>query len=172
VSDMGQQVRFFMDSGDEKRFVEFLRGTGDVIILPYHSPTKNPIGLKNLPNPSSDDFPYHVWLFNRSVSSNLVMEYIPTLNCYMVDQSVSSVVEFSRTVQRENMMRPGRLWAEFKYLDSKGNWAFKEDEFKKWYESLVKWIRKNHSREIDPDFYSGPGAVELIKKNRLEIRFS
>lgn len=160
-----------MDREDERDFVEYVRSTGDIRMLPYHSPTLKPQGLEELPAPSSDGFPFHLWFFNRDISSRLVLEYIPEQECYMVEEFASSVVEFRRTVCKKGTMHPGRLWAEFKFTDKQGNWVLKEPEFKKWYESMAKWIRKNFSREIDPDFYFGPGALRKLKGGQVEVRY-
>jgi hypothetical protein len=168
---MGRQVRFFMDRNDEKRFVEFVRSSRDVVILPYDSPDPRFPPLNDLPDYSSDNFSFMLWLFNPRVSSRLETDYVPEQHHYTIDRDTSSVVEFSRTIREGNIVRPGRLWAEFKYLDPDRKWALKEPEFKKWYESLAKWIRKNYSREIDPDFYFGPGALKLVKEGGVEVRY-
>jgi len=168
---MGRQVRFYMDEEDERRFLEFLWTTGDVVVLPYSSRQAKFPELTELPGFSSEQFDFFLWLFNRNVSSKLVTEYVPQQEYFVIDREKSSVVEFSRTILDQNIIRPGRLWVEFKYLDPEGNWESKEPGFKKWYEIVAKWIRKNYSHEIDPDFYFGPGALELVRKGEVEVRF-
>ena len=168
---MGRQVRFIMDEEDERTFLDFVKTTGDVIVLPSSSPQAEYSALTELPGFSSEQFDFFLWLFNRSVSSRLVTEYVPQQGYFVIDRQESSVVEFSRTIIDQGVIRSGRLWAEFKYLDSEGNWAFTEPEFKKWYEVLAKWIRKHYTREIDLDLYVSPGALGLVKKGKLKVEY-
>jgi hypothetical protein len=167
---MGRQVRFFMDTRDERQFMEFVRTTGDVIILPYWSREASPSPVGELPDPLSEQFEAFLWLFNRSVSSALETSFVQEQNRFTINRDKSSVIEFSRTIHDNHILRPGRLWVEFKYVGVDGDWVSKEPEFRQWYEQLVKWIRKHYSRQIDPDFYFGPGATELVRSGEVEVR--
>ena len=166
---MGRQVEFYMWGQDEREFIDFVKSTGEVIILPYTSPKADMPALAELP-PASDEF--MLWLFNRNVSSRLLTRFVQQQDYNVVDRDLSSVVEFSRTVLSEGVLVPGRLWAIFNYVTPDMQWAYKEPEFKKWYERLARWIRKNYSR--DPDlghgFYFGPEARELARTGKVKLR--
>lgn len=169
---MGRQIRFFMDGGDEKTFIDFARTTGEVLMLVDPSPKADFNPVSELPNVSVTKFWTRVWLFNKSVSSNLVPVFVPNQRYYMIDCLRSSVVEFRRTTRSDDAMRPGRLWMEYKYANPDGrNWIPKEPEFKAWYDTLARWIRKNYSREIDPDFYVGAGALKLIQERKVHVKY-
>lgn len=166
---MGRQIRFFMDNGDEERFLDFVKTTGDVVVLPLHSSVANPESVPALPDISAP-FGYFVWLYNRSVPGNLETTYVPAQKYYTVDEEKSPVIEFSRSIREGRIIRPGRLWVELKYIDDDGDWKFKEPEFKEWYEQLAKWIRKHYSHEINPDFYFGPGAAKIVRSGEVEVK--
>jgi hypothetical protein len=168
---MGRQLEFFMNSEDEKEFLEFVKRSGDVEILPHHIYSLESAGVTRLPEPVAENFNYALYLFNRSASSRLITRYVDSLDCYIVDDSVSSVIEFTRTIREGSTIRPGRIYAQFKYVDADGNWASKEPEFQKWYETLARWIRKNYSREIDPTYYFGRGALKMVKHGEVEVRY-
>ena len=169
---MGRQIEFFMDSHDEEEFMRFVRSTGDIVVLPPYIKNPHNPGVTALPQPASKNFNYAMHLFNRSVSSRLFFMYSDKMACHIVDGIDSSVVEFKRTIAWDKKMRVGRLYAEFKYVDSGGKWASKEPEFQKWYELLARWIRRNYSREIDPDYYFGPGALSAVKSQKMEVIYS
>ena len=168
---MGRQIEFLMDPADEEVFIGYARGTGDVMVVPHRLKDLKHLGISDLPDPVTENFNYALHLFNRSISDRLITRYVEEQNCYMVDDSVSSIVEFSRTIREGKTIRPGRLYAEFKYVDSEGKWAPKEPEFQKWYETLARWIRKNYSRDIDPHYYFGPGALKLVKSREVEVSY-
>jgi len=169
---MGAQVRFFMDKDDELQFEEFAKNTGDVVFFVDPSPTPDFEPIAAFPEPRSVRFWSRIWLFNRALPGRLLTRFVPDLSYYTIDGLMSSVVEFDRTVRDGGLLRPGRLWAEFRYANETATeWISKEPEFKKWYETLARRIRRDYSREIDTDFYTGPGALRLIKEGKVEVKY-
>jgi hypothetical protein len=169
---MGAQVRFFMDKDDEAQFAEFVKKTGEVLFFVDPSPTSDFKPVAVLPEPHSVRFWSRVWLLNRTVSTKLLTKFVPRLEYYTIDGLRASVIEFDRTIRDGDILRPGRLWAEFRCANETATgWTPKEPEFRKWYESLARWIRKNYSREIDPDYYVGPSALRLIKEGNVQIKY-
>ena len=161
---MGRQVNFYMNQEDENEFLEFVKGTGKVDILPYKSQTSTFEPLEKLPDPFSEKFSGGLWLFNRGVSSNLLVEFVPTQGYYSINPLQSSVIEFTRSGVKEKYLRRGRLWAEFTYLDKERMILLpKEPEFGKWYDAIAKWVRGKYDR-LERLIYAGPGAQKLLKE--------
>jgi hypothetical protein len=167
---VGKQIRFFMTREDEGVFIGFVRSTGNIAILPYTSPSPSFPPVGKLPEPSSTKFWADFWLHNRDTSPEPATDFLSQQGYYVIDESRSEVIEFSRTVQEGSVLRPGRLWVEFKFLDETGIKLLpKGAEFKNWYESLARWIRRNYSREVDPDYYVAPDALRLIKEDKVRL---
>jgi hypothetical protein len=65
------------------------------------------------------------------------------------------------------MMLAGRIQADMNYLDSdKQDLVPKPVEFRNWFESMQKWIRKNF-KHLTLLTYVGPGAEEFRKQGGL-----
>ncbi len=161
---MGRQVNFFMAKEDEEKFLGFIKRTGNVLLLPPVSPTENFQQVDQLPEPFSVDVWRQFWLWNRSIVSSFQSEYIAEKGYYAINGLVSSLVEFSRSYVKDNTMYPGRIWAEFTIVDGETrDLGQKEREFRKWYETLAKWIRKDfyHTGWM---IFAGPGALKFQRE--------
>lgn len=133
-----------MTREDEQEFLNFVKATGNVEVLPHQSKTSNFEPVDEMPEVDSEATRLF-WLFNRSVSSNLVVDYDDDNGIYVIDGFRSSTVEFARCFTRDNRMNAGWLWVEFTIVDSDTiDLGQKEREFKHWYESLANWIRKKY----------------------------
>jgi len=153
-----------MTREDEEKFLEFVRSSGDVVVLPYASPTQDFKPLQNLSDSPVPKFSGAYWLFNRSVSKNLSVRFVSTQGYYTIDDDRSSVVQFMRSGLRDKSIYKGRIWAELKYLDRENMVLLpKEAEFSAWYDAVAKWIRKNYKR-LEHLIYAGPGALKLIEE--------
>ncbi len=158
---MGRQVNFFMAKEDEDRFLSFVKQTGDVVLLPPVSATSDFQPVEELPEPLSRDMWRQFWLWNRSITSNFQSEYVPEKGYFAINGLLSSVVEFSRSYVKDNTMYPGRIWAEFTIIDSEAeDLGQKDREFRKWYETLAKWIRREfyHTGWM---IFAGQGALKF-----------
>ena len=161
---MGRQVNFYMTREDEEKFLRHVRSSGDVAVLPYASPTQDFKPLLDLSDSPIQKFSGTYWLFNRSVSNNLVVTFVSAQGYYTVDDDRSSVVQFIRSSLRNGSIHRGRIWAEFKYLDrDKMALLPKEGEFREWYYTIAKWIRRNY-KLLERLTYAGPGALKRIEE--------
>src|SRR5438128_385393 len=80
---------------------------------------------------------------------------------YLIDAFESPVVEFQRSWTVSQMMLAGGIRADMNYLDSeKQDLAPKPAEFRKWFESIQNWIRKNFFH-LTLLTYVGPGAEKF-----------
>jgi hypothetical protein len=164
---VGKQVGFYMSLEDEAEFVRFVKSTGDVSVLPARSPSPQFQDVEVLPEPLKSDHWYVFYLFNRDVSSRLVIQPIPQHGQYDVNSSVSSVIEFLRTRPEGNRMHPGRIWADFRYFDeNRMTFVMKEPAFAKWYERIARWIRRNFEY-LEPHGYVGPTARKRISNGMV-----
>jgi len=151
-----------MTTEDEQEFMEFLRSTGDIVVLPLYSVHKDFQPVEALPDPYSGKSWSQFWLFNRSVSKNLRIDLFSQQRHYAIDTLASSVIEFSRSSVKDRMMGRGRIWADFTYFDSeKKVILLKEPAFKEWYETIARWIRKRY-KHVDWLIYAGPGTQKFL----------
>ena len=158
---LGRQVTFFMAKEDEESFLSFVRGTGNVVLIPNTSSTDNFQPVDTLPEPFSSDQWRQFWLWNRSVAENYQTEYVPEKEHYAINGLLSSLIEFSRSYVKDNTMYPGRIWAEFTVVDEDaGDLGQKSREFRNWYEEIAKWIRREfmHTGWM---MFAGRGALRF-----------
>ena len=130
--------------------------------------------MTKLPHPTSGKYADSFWFFNNKISPNYITKYIPIQGYYLMDEFQSEVIEFSRSYLMNNIFHRGRIWAEFRYIDPKTNsWVNKNPDFKKWFENISKWIKKNYFK-LDPMIYIGPGAKKYLEGKRYsnEMGFS
>jgi len=99
-----------------------------------------------------DDGNMEFFLLNRGVSSNLVTRYVTQQGYFVLDFLQSSVIEFSGSLLRDNTIFPGRIWADFVFLNKERTILLpKEPEFSKWYDTIAGWIKKHSERVVWTD---------------------
>jgi hypothetical protein len=156
-----------MSRGDEDEFLDFLRSTGNVIILPTTSSTSEFAQLYALPEASQTEATRRFWLQNTTINLPLVTVLSEQGGYYLIDGFQSPVVEFLRSFTISGMILPGRLQADMTYFDSdKQDLAPKPREFRRWYESIESWIRKRYKR-LTILTYVGPGAEKFRAEGGL-----
>ncbi len=134
-----------MSKEDEEAFLQYLRSSGPLVILPSTSPSSDFARVSVLPEPSEDEDTRKFWLQNITV----------------IDGFQSPVVEFQRSWMVSHMMLAGGIRADMNYLDSdKGDLVRKPVEFRNWFESIQNWIRKNFFH-LTLLTYVGPGAEKF-----------
>ncbi len=84
-----------MTRQDEERFIEFVKGTGNISVLPYESPTAEFSNVKTLAEPFSVPSWSFLWLYNRDIKPEPITEYVPQQKYYEVERFRSPVIEFS-----------------------------------------------------------------------------
>jgi hypothetical protein len=139
-----KQLILYMSKDDEESFLQFLRSTGDLVILPSTSSTSDFAPISTLPEPTEDETTRKFWLQNRTVSLPIVTEYAAENNGYVIDGFQSPVVEFLRSWMVSQVMLAGGIRADMNYLDNeKHDLVQKPAEFRNWFDSMQNWIRKN-----------------------------
>lgn len=165
---MGKQVNYYMGEEDETEFARFVFGLADTVILGTPSEEATPPVFHSLP---PDDAPIiyldQVFLWRAGYplfTDYMVMRGGPLKGqgVYFIEESRSSVIEFSRSVllPEENLLTRGRIWADMHRLEG-DHFVYKGEEFEKWYDSIAAWIRRRYRKlGTKPYFYIGPQAYE------------
>ena len=150
-----------MSKEDEESFLQYLRSSGDLVILPTTSPSSDFAPIAFLPEPTEDEATRKFWLQNSAVGLPVVTEYVPEKSWYVIDGFQSPIVEFQRSWMVSHMMLAGGIRADMNYLDSdKGDLVRKPVEFRNWFESIQNWIRKKFFH-LTLLTYVGPGAEKF-----------
>jgi hypothetical protein len=165
-----------MSKEDERQFVEFVKSTGDVILLPNISSKKKFDPVEILPAPFSGKWWDYFSFFNQDISDNLRASYIKQQRYWSLDRSNSSLIEFFRSSVEHQLyynrpLRDGRIWAEFTICEEElPDMVPKEPEFEKWYEKIARWIKRRYKCNEYYD-YIGPGAqkLDLDKLSKIEL---
>lgn len=162
---MGRQVNFYMSETDEVEFIEYVRKTGKIEILPSRmsSPSER---LDALPKPDPSIAFCRVFLYNSEIQGKLAIEFIEQRKEYYVEPSKSPVIEFCLSTRSRNILREGRIWAELLIFDPEmGTFVLKSPEFKRWYERIAGWLRRKYKRV--GSFYAGPGALKFREEGGI-----
>ena len=158
---MGRQTRFHMLPEDCRRFVLFLQERDPVIVTEWHS-SKLP-EIQEVTRPWERGGHYCLW--NQAILPALTRK--STGKYFNIDFFSSPVIEFTyespvlESWNGQPALTQGRIWASFE-TESKA--------FEKWYNAVVRWIRKNFIRDLavghDRDSI-GPAAYEWFKAGGL-----
>jgi hypothetical protein len=150
-----------MSKEDEEAFLQYLRSSGDLVILRATSPSSDFAPIASLPEPTEDEATRKFWLQKSAVSLPVVTEYVPENSCYVIDGFQSPVVEFHRSWMVSHMLLPGGIRADMNYLDnSKQDLVRKPAEFRNWFDSMQSWVRRNF-KHLTLLTYVGPGAEKF-----------
>jgi hypothetical protein len=150
-----------MSKEDEDAFLQHLRSSGDMVILPTTSPSSDFAPIAFLPEPTEDETTRKFWLQNSAVSLPVVTEYVSEKSWYVIDGFQSPVVEFHRSWMVSHMMLAGGIRADMNYLDNdKRDLVRKPVEFRSWFDSMQSWVRGNF-KHLTLLTYVGPGAEKF-----------
>jgi hypothetical protein len=168
---MGQQVNFFCYGSDERNLLEALRKrSADLCFLRYTSPSEAFEPMKELPAMDEPAW-FHVWLWDRSICTPPVTQWVDKQGYYTIDPSASEVIEFLRPYEREGRLLRGRLWAEISgwRMSAPTERVEKSAAFRKWFNSLTGWIKRHYTRTAGGD-YLGPGAAEFYRRGGVLVQ--
>ncbi len=176
---MGRQVNFLMTDKDEEAFVDFVRGTGDVLFLPSYPRSADPELMPLPPEPGSVEHWESVSIVNRSVPWRMSIRPVKLGGSfppgyYVVSPFKSNVIAWSRDFSRappsppeiydvsklRDTVRCGRVWVDGPIFHS-------QPEFGRWYGQIARWLKKNYVK-IDQVVRAGPSALALWKESSRE----
>ena len=165
VVTMGRQINFYMLPEDEEEFISYALQRKGVVMIADPFESKSPNIISRLPEPFSKPFWHSVYFWNKNINGKLETKYIEKQGYFLIDSLMSSVIEFSRSFTRDNILVRGRIWAQLKYwkgheIVSKGK------DFENWFNAIARWIRK-HYQKISESEYIGPHALEWKKRGGM-----
>ena len=153
---MGRQIHFYMLPEDRIAFLNFVQEHDPVVVTlrSADSAEIQPVADLDIAGPHT------LSLWNRGILPQLKRKWIPEPGYYRVDESGTPTLEFTSsfnaTWEGKPALGQGRLYGIF---------DGKPPEFEKWYETLVRWIRKNYRRSpASMGGYVGPAAYEFYNK--------
>jgi hypothetical protein len=155
---MGRQIHFYMLPGDRDAFIRFVQK--DELVAVISEGSDSPI-VRPLEQGDVRDHK-NVYFWNRRFLPRFQRKWIPGPRYYTVNELDLPVLEFIGSTLTTWEDRPalvqGRLYGIF------DAYLAKPPEFEKWYERLVRWIRRNYRRNpTSMGGYVGPAALELFE---------
>ena len=159
---MGKQITFYMDARDEAEFVQYLRTTGDVAIVPQTSREELKEEFRDFNEATGRPLGENCRLWNRSISPRPMVKHVPQQGYYWLDSLQSEVVDVWRSKVTAQGLSMGRLWMENKILGAGGQMQSKGSEFVAWFSALTRWIKEHAVRVVD-GAHVLPGANELTR---------
>jgi hypothetical protein len=153
---MGRQIQFHMLPEDARALLQFVHEHDPVIVTLRDS---NLPEIKTVAGPSSETRTMTLW--NQALLSTLARKHIvyPGREYYGIENSTPTL-EFSPSRRCEWNERPalllGRIYGSFETSVA---------GYEKWYNSLVRWVRKNFVKSPLPlTGRVGPAAYEWYRK--------
>jgi hypothetical protein len=143
---------------DRDAFLYYVQSRDPVVIAVRDSDSAEVLPVTDLDAVSGKT----LCLWNRRFLPHLMREWIPDPRYYRVNQLNTATLEFTPSFNATWEGKPGlgqgRLFGNFEpYLG-------KPEDFEKWYEALVRWIRKNyHKNPRGTSGYVGPAAYAFYR---------
>jgi hypothetical protein len=156
---MGRQIHFYMLPEDRSAFIRLVQERDPVVVTLRDSDSSRVRPLANL----SVGDKKTLCLWNRAFLPHLERKWIPDPAYFTVDGLHTPTLEFNFsfkvTWEGKPALGQGRLFGDF------DSYLGKPPEFEKWYETLVRWIRKNYRRSpTTMGGYLGPAADEFYNE--------
>jgi hypothetical protein len=155
---MGRQIQFYMLPEDRSEFLHMVQEQDSVAVILRDSDSS---GIESVSEDVGADKTLCLW--NRKLLPNLERKWVPEPGYYRVDTLHAPILEFTSSFTAKWEGKPalgqGRLFGNFEpHLG-------KPDDFAKWYESLVHWIRKHYRKNpASTGGYVGPAAYNFYEK--------
>ncbi len=154
---MGRQIHFYMLPEDQREFLRIVQDhdSTTVILRDSDSPQVDAIS-----EDVGSDKTLCFW--NRKLLPNLERKWIQEPGYYRVDTLYTPILEFTSsftaTWEGKPALGQGRLFGNFEpHLD-------KPEDFRKWYDALVHWIRQHYRKNpASTGGYVGPAAYKFYE---------
>ena len=163
---MPKQLLVYMTRKDESDFLDYLQTRGDTVVLPSRSSAAIFTPIATLPD-SQDLANRRFWLQNATTQLPLATEFVEEGEYFVINGFQSPVAEFIRSVMVSQMLLPGRIQADMAYFDDeRQDLVLKPTEFKRWFDEIERWIRRNY-KHLTLLTFSGPGAEKFKSEGGL-----
>ena len=149
---MGRQVQVAMTEPDEREFLEFLRSTAKIQIFESAAPSPGEMMVQKFAPREGGHWQYFIW--NTAFSWNpeygqVSQQAIESGRAgwsYLRNSLGAPVIEYGRHNFTSSRGIAGRIyWA--KYFGAPEAPLYDVDEFSKWFDQIVRWVRKYGRRE-------------------------
>ncbi len=153
-----------MKGSDELEFIQFVRSDREVTLFGHALPDNEVLCLDKLPDPPTPGW-FQVWLWDVTNSPQPLLYLVPEQNHFTVDRFASEVIEFSRSMLRDEFLCAGRIWAEMRgwRMDDPRHTFQKSQTFVGWFERLARWLKRKSTRRFH-GAYVLPGAQEFVNQ--------
>jgi hypothetical protein len=162
---LGKQIQVAALYPDELLFLDFLRSKYDVAILRSFAPTRQELWVETFDENPIGNWMYYIW--NRNF--HWIPEYAQTKSkdsWYISNKSNAPVIEFLRSNSNKIATgEHGRLYWS-KYFSAVGELGYDVATFSKWYDTIVRWVKKNSIiRKDGISIYYLPEAWQMYQSN-------
>jgi hypothetical protein len=148
---MGRQIAIAMTRKDEALFLEFLQSTVEIRLIESFAPSIDELFVDGFASELANHWTYDIWntrfhwnpVYNRVGERAYIKEHIGWH--YISNKNAAPVIEFRRSDVRQG--KYGRIyWA--KYFSAPDGLDYDVDEFSKWYDSIVRWVKKTSGGKV------------------------
>ncbi len=166
---MGRQFRFYMDGKDLQALFDHVNQNGTVIC------DGGPDQLEKITDIKQTDGRegYFQIAFTNQPMEEIKIDHLVGVQGNFISYHKSApIVELVETWvdEEEKIIRYGRIWMTMKYVED-GEWKEKNASLLTWYNSLVRWIKKNVHSEMMLEYEGkkkkisiSEGFVKLIRE--------
>jgi len=172
---MGRQMAVALTPVDETAFLDFLRSEADIQLIEPFAPSKRELWVESFATERTGHWDYCVWnqQFPWAPAYGRVKGDAYQKECvgwyFVANLDAAPVIEFTRSDVAQ--AKYGRLyWAK---SFSAPRLDYDVEEFSRWYDSIVRWIRKNTAGKVKRGWVTWflPDAwrvhTELVGKQKI-----
>lgn len=154
-----------MLAADLSEFEQVIRSKENVLFVKHRLSAPEIQTFGTLAVPEMGTTPLLLYLVREKDVEKVVIK--PVAGKYwMIDILYSPAVELMRGYHNESVARRGRLYFQPGFYDSEGCWIDKPQEFIKWADSLLRWVRRHYHRDPQSGFYVGPSAGKWVSERQ------
>ena len=154
---MGRQLTLYFLPEDLAELEQVLRERDAAFIAYYHHSPE--LTLCETLDPTGSREPF-LWATRREDLDQVVLKYVEQQGYWLVDMSISPVLEVSRGGPFDGTRVPkGRLYFRTEYLDrDKYEMVPFPPEFVDWAQKILMWVRRHYRRDKKTGHYWSPRA--------------
>jgi hypothetical protein len=165
---MGRQVNFYMLADDLLEFEKILHSKENILLVEARLSAPELQIIDTLVVPEMGKTPLLLYLVREKDIEEVIIKSVAQ-KYWAIDILRSPVVELMRSYHNESIVRRGRLYFQPGFYDDNNCWMDKSQEFIKWANSLLRWVRQNYKRDSETGFYVGPGAWKWVSERKGEL---
>jgi len=152
---MGKQTLVAMTEVDEAKFLEFIREIADVEILVQSASTPEELVVSEFKPRQIGHWSYNIWNkeFPWKKEYGHVRDDIPDIErrgwIYIKNKGTAPLIEYTRHNFSDTKGHAyGRVYWSKHFTIGKGDEPYDFEAFSKWYDQVVRWIRKNGKQKV------------------------